>query len=95
MRIRAFLDHNIPGACGVINLWYFTTTWNSVDVKDLQEEEGAGFLFVSFINSKNCKKVYEALSKSYSILFQSEVRKNTNSNNQMFICIFDLKKDKQ
>lgn len=91
---HAMVGNNIPGSCSVVNFYSMGGTYyNSKEY--IQNLGGAKFLFATFRNTRQCKKEYEKLKANFPLLFQSEVRTNTHTYNQVFICIFDLKKDKQ
>ena len=91
---HAMAANNIPGSCSVVNFYGMGCNYYN-SKKYLQSLGGAKFLFATFRNTLQCKREYEKLKANFPILFQSEVRTNTNTYNKIFICIFDLKKDKQ
>jgi len=50
---------------------------------------GCGWLSAAFIDTGECKAVYQKLRNWYPIVYQSPIRFNTNSGNNFFFCIFD------
>lgn len=50
---------------------------------------GCGFLTAAFIDNSYCKEMFLLLKSKFPILYQSEIRHNTNSGNNFFFCIFD------
>lgn len=53
--------------------------------------EGTGFFVAGFVNTSVCEKAYKELCDKNKIVYQSPVRKNKNSDNNFFFCIFDAK----
>ena len=63
---------------------------------------GAGWQLASFAkdyydkdNTQVSKEAYEILCKTRRLIFQSPVRKNKNSGNMFFFCVFDRRKTKK
>lgn len=81
------------GACGVGVISDFTSTnhnpFKPSESGKIIHEGGADLLLVGFINTKICEKVYNHLIKTYPLLLQTSVRRNNNTNNQFFACVFD------
>jgi hypothetical protein len=50
---------------------------------------GAGICGTGFISNEKSKKFYDALCKRHKLVWQTPVRKNTNSDNQFFAAFFD------
>jgi len=50
---------------------------------------GTGFFGTGFIDDARCKAAYELLASKYPLVFQTPVRKNSNSGNTFFYAMFD------
>ena len=90
----------VYGACGVSSLCGFGTTsiWHEEqhDTKDLPKETraGCGWVVCGFIDKRPSKEMYDDMTSRYPMVYQSPVRKNKNSRNNFFFCIFDVRSDK-
>jgi len=90
-----------PYCCGVDNLGGFTNTapfWVHDDgygsVRRLHKS-GTGLYTAEFIDNDACKAAYKWLCSKKTLLFQTEVKKNSGHNNGgMFMCVFQDKKGK-
>ena len=82
------------GACGLSLFYDFTYegTWNNHSIKNIPGG-AAGYSFAAFIPTAACRRAYEEFSERFPIVFQSEVRLNTNSGNQFFFCVYDTSKE--
>lgn len=95
---------NQTGACGVGNAYGFSTLNCTQYGKNTAEQYkkystkewvknyntgGCGFLSAAFIDTTECKKMFQFLRDNFPILYQSPIRFNVNSGNNFFFCIFD------
>ena len=81
----------LPSTCGVgvlYGFWDSGTRW-SVPIGDNPEEAGCGWYVAGFINTPNCLEAYNELCEKLTLVYQSPVRLNVNSNRDFFFCIFD------
>lgn len=85
----------VAGGCGIGVFANFHVTDRYGDKRDLKlapHQGGAGYLLVHFIvGDKVCDKAYTILAKRFPIAFQSEIRRNLNSNNDVYFCVYDTK----
>lgn len=87
----------LPSTCGVGVLYEFGdsgTRW-SVPIGDNPEEAGCGWYVAGFIDTDLCKEAYANMCEAYTLIYQSPVRRNTNSGRDFFFCIFDAGENKQ
>lgn len=54
------------------------------------DEAGTGFYVAGFIDTVECKAMYDELIAKFPIVYQSPVRQNVNSGNDFFFCVFDV-----
>lgn len=97
-KLYAELCDTVPGSCGLGVAFEFSYTtfvhpsWSSAKPidKDFVHSGGTGFFVAMFVvGDETCDKAYEVLKAKYEIVYQSPVRKNVNSNNDVFFCVFD------
>ena len=91
------LERLVLGQCGIRNIYEFN--WYSdlklannegfIDPVNNPQYNGAGFIGSGFINNEVCKEMYEYLSASYKLVFQTPVRHNKNSGNWFFYAMWD------
>lgn len=93
----------VPGTCGVGYVSGFTyhnpreiaSDWwlgptNRVESRNIG---GSGWLMAGFINNTTSRDAYYRLCNRWGQpVFQSPVRRNVNSQNDFFFCIFDTVK---
>lgn len=87
----------IPGNCGVGYLYDIVKQnpteryyWNSsTTINQLRNQGGPRWLLSGFTNSPELEEAYELLCNKYKLVYQSPVRRNENSGNNFFFCIFD------
>lgn len=89
-----FADFETPrGTCGVGYAYHFekdSTSWNSNILKGTPG--GCGWLMAGFITrNKECKEAFKLLSSKYKLVYRSSTRKNVNSGNFFYFCIFDTR----
>lgn len=101
--VMTFNLENQAGACGVGNMYAFHKyNLNSINIRDCPYYEnaftqenihslsgGCGFLSVAFIDTPDCKLMFQKLKEWFPILYQSPIRYNKNSENNFFFVIFD------
>jgi hypothetical protein len=85
-------DDTVVGACGLGNKYQFEVEqdyWGDRDLLTKKTDGGTGMFIAAFIPEPNCKAAYEELTAKRRIVFQSPVRRNNNSGNKFFFCVFD------
>lgn len=83
----------IRGACGVGTWCNFNSDLGS-DVTKRASAGGAGWHFVMYVvGQKSSEKFYKYAAERWSIIYESEIRLNVNSNNEVFFVIYDTSKD--
>ena len=82
-----FQQEALPGTCGVGVLYEFNSRWG-VDPTQV-DEAGCGWYVAGFINTPNCLEAYNELCGKLTLVYQSPVRLNVNSDRDFFFCIFD------
>ncbi len=96
MTALASINQTLQGTCGVGLLAGFQTAWS--DRPDERRMDrvvprgGAGWQVAGFVNTNVCKDAYETLKKRYKIVMQTRTRRNNNSGNRFFFCIYDSRK---
>jgi len=75
-------------ACGIELCFDFTDEKRLYNMDISHIKGGAGFALLAYVDDTICYKMYEAMAKKYPILYQSPVRKNLNSGNDFFFCIY-------
>lgn len=82
------------GTCGLGLFYNFFKTddlsWDT-PLKRKANQGGAGYAVAGFIDTPECKEAYEILAKRFKIVYQSEVRENSNSGNDFFFVVYDTK----
>lgn len=68
-----------------------TYSWQRPLAETVGRLTGTGYFIAGFVDNKDCHEAYAALLQLANIVFQSEVRINTNSGNEFFFCVFDRK----
>ncbi len=87
----------VIGTCGLGVLYNFSTRngrWSYKSNITSCSFGGIGYNVAGFVNTRICKRVYEEINEYYEIVFQSPVKKNTNSNRKFFFIIFKRKENK-
>lgn len=88
----------IVSSCGVSVLCEFDSAYG-IERKDLKTNippGGCGYHFALFVvDDAVCDKWYKALCKQYTLLYQSPPRKNRNSGNICYLCIFASNEDEK
>lgn len=83
----------IEGACGVGTWYNFSNEWG-IDVTKRASRGGAGWHFVMYVvGQKSSEKFYKYAASRWPIIYESEIRLNVNSNNEVFFVIYDISKD--
>lgn len=91
---------SLHGTCGADVYCDFHLTrradrWDhSVALFNVHPHGGSKISCAGFINTQECRMAYEWLCKKYTLVYQSEVRRNANSGHPFFFCVFDRKKAK-
>ena len=76
--------------CGLKYVGYFYDGYDPFTKQQISQY-GTGFFVAGFINNKKCKKAYEYFCEKTTLVYQSPVRRNRNTDNDFFFCIFDVK----
>lgn len=98
MKKFAYYQGTIVGSCGISTLYDFQDDddfWAppmGCLPNNKNMDGGCGWILIGFINTKLMRKVYQEACKKYTLVYQSPVRRNRNSGNQFFFCIFDARK---
>lgn len=79
----------IDGACGVGVAYSFADDKYYNHPIDSRNPGGAGFLCAGFLNNDICQRAYQQLCAKYTLVYQSPVRINKNSDNDFYFCVFD------
>lgn len=91
-----FEEYSISGACGISHICDFTNNWGWGERKYFpsarQMEAGCAWALIGFIDTPTMYDVYQAACIKYKLVYQSPVRRNKNSGNDFFFCIFDARK---
>jgi len=94
--MKAWIDW-IGSTCGVGEISGYHNPSDHYSPDNLTPENikdsggGIGYNIAGFLNSNNCKAVYEEIKRDYDIVFQSPVKRNKNSGNDFFFIVFKLK----
>lgn len=85
----------IPGGCGVLNFYQFNVGYQSLSIytKEYLKKNApsAGWAIATFrVGYSTDQQVYDELKTMFPIVHQSPVRRNKNSDNDFFFCIYDL-----
>lgn len=75
--------------CGILSLHSYW--FHSYEENQFFRLSGTGLYEASFINNSSSKEAYQILTKDLKLLYQSPVRRNKNTNNLVFTCIFSSK----
>jgi hypothetical protein len=86
----------LPGGCGVGVYAYFQDSPDSweekMDISLAPHSGGAGYLITHFVvGDKLCDEAYKILKDRFPIVFESDKRKNKNSDNKVYFCVYDTK----
>ena len=94
MKLVLCYSNTIFGSCGVGTFTEFSSCLQYGRRLDAVETEGGcGFLLAGFIDTSICRQAYEILAKRFKVVYQSPVRRNTNSGNRFFFVIYDTKEN--
>lgn len=81
----------LPACCGVKVIGEFGSGVDSKHLtKSFYDRAGTGYYISTFISSQ--QESYEAMCKQYSLVYQTEPKRNRYSGNQVFIAIFKEKR---
>lgn len=88
------IQAEVPGACGVKVLWGFAgvTSYSGQPLRNISS--GAGWVCAGFINTQRCRRVYEEMCSRYTLVYQTPVRVNSNSLNEFFFAVWDVRSSK-
>lgn len=86
----------LPGGCGVGVPAYFQNCqdyWcEKVDIARAPHSGGAGYMIAHFVVGDSlCDEAYQILKDRFPIVFESKKRKNINSDNRVYFCVYDTK----
>lgn len=91
---------SLTSTCGVGVLYSFTDSPKGFGytLEELEErggDAGCGWYVVGFIDTPTCHTMYQECCEKLELVYQSPVRRNINSNNDFFFCIFDVGQPKE
>ena len=92
MTIRGYAGR-VPGTCGVGLYYLFNdppSYYYSVP-RDALVRGGIGYAIAGFVDTPNCKVVYDKIKKDHKIVFQSPVKNNRNSGREFFFIVYTKK----
>lgn len=98
-KFLTFAHENLPFCCGVKDVGDFdyyeepTREEPAVEEFDSVRRSGTGLFTATFVNNHSNQKAYEYLVSKYKLLYQSPVKNNDNSRNDLFLCVFDYDTD--
>lgn len=80
---------DVVGTCGLEVVFAFDDKhwWGAVAL-DGMRFGGIGYGVAGFINDEICKEAYKKLCKRFHLEYQSPVKRNPNSGNLFFFCVF-------
>lgn len=83
---------SLPYCCGVDDVGGFEPTYSSWrnHPQELQRS-GTGLFTATFLNNEANKAKFEEMCKEHTLLYQSPVKRNRNSSNRLFLCVFQFK----
>lgn len=91
-------QRTLENGCGLGYIYSFSDykdQW-SRNVKPEEVTSGGTGLFIGcFVNTKNCKQVYEETCAAHRLVFQAPVRRNNNSGRGFFTAMFDRSQSKK
>lgn len=95
-KIKAYAFRaNVGGNCGLGVLYNHSLAkggfYYSRAKTAAKQVGGTGFVVTGFVDSDACQAVYDELKDNYEIIYQSPVRRNRNSGNDFFFCVYDTR----
>jgi hypothetical protein len=100
-QVLTFYQDSMNSCCGVgeigsfnlqeggINAFGYTPTPSNL------QRSGTGLMVAAFINNAANKAAYEKMVKEHKLLYQSPVKRNSNSGNRLFFCVFQWNSRRQ
>lgn len=82
----------LSNCCGVYEIgdFHFTSGgWGGSPIEHAPRDTGANLVVATFTERDGQKEAYEALCRRYRLLYQSPIKRNRNSGNNLFLCVFD------
>jgi hypothetical protein len=78
--------------CGVDELGGFIgSDYGASYQSSVVSRSGTGLFVAAFIDNDTNRRAYEQLTKEHRLLYQSPVKRNDNSGNQLFLCVFQYR----
>lgn len=81
----------VASTCG-LGLFYNFTGSNNGNythlIRDTNFPGGIGYAVAGFIDTQACQRAYLDLAEKYEIVFQSPVKRNSNSGHDFFFCVY-------
>jgi hypothetical protein len=94
-QVLTFYQDSMGTCCGVNEIGSFRLNGKSdfgyVPIPSTLEKSGTGLMVAAFINNADNKAAYEKLMREHELVYQSPVKRNSNSGNRMFLCVFQWK----
>ena len=76
--------------CGIAEIGNFHQRVSGLAMQ--YSEDGVAFYTAAFINTSECKQAYTELKNKLTLIYQSPVKVNPSSGNQLFMCVYIPKK---
>ena len=92
MTIRGYAGR-VPGTCGVGLYYMFNNppSYYHNGPSCALTQGGIGYAIAGFVNTTDCKAVYDKIKEDHKIVFQSPVKNNRNSGREFFFIVYTKK----
>ena len=80
----------LAGTCALSVFYGFQYAGGKLNVP----QSGTDFFVAGFIDSHHCRTAYQELCSKYKRVYQSPIRRNSNSGRHFFFAVFDKKVNK-
>lgn len=88
MTVYAEVD-SLPDTCGLEVVFAFDDRrWWGAEAINEMRFGGIGYGVAGFIDDEICKEAYKELCERFHLEYQSPVKRNPNSGNLFFFCVF-------
>jgi hypothetical protein len=91
MAEMSYYNEWLTGACGVENCTEFQNASRYVKAGPLvpTSKPGVGLHVAGFVDTEECLTIYNEFKSQWKIAYQSEPRRNINSENMFIFVVFD------
>jgi hypothetical protein len=88
-RVFICIQDSLPNCCGVDDVgWFQDVRYHGTgEIK----RSGTGLFTATFVDNDTNRRAYEQLKKEHRLLYQSPVKRNSNTGNQLFLCVFQYR----